>query len=219
MEKPSGSLRDAVKQELRNNIISNQLKPGQRIIELEVAKQFGISQVPVREALRGLEEEGLVRIEIYKGAVVTEIEVSEMFHIYNLRSQIESNVIELILPNLKNRHFGELYDIAEKMKMNSEKQNYTDLGALDTEFHWKLIEWSEIDIYKRVWNMCYGRVRQFTSMVHPSNKEKNNEFYERHVKLVQVLQQRNVKKAKLEFQTHIMRTFNEGYYKKFDINI
>ncbi|MFZ4453729.1 GntR family transcriptional regulator [Salibacterium aidingense] len=219
MGKSLGALRDVVKQELRSNILTNQLKPGQRIIEMEIAKQFGISQVPVREALQGLEEEGLISIEKYKGAVVTEIEVSEMFHIYNLRSQIELSVIELILPNLKNRHFGDLYDIAEQMKVNNEKQNYADLAELDTAFHWKLIEWSNIDIYKRVWNMCYGRIRRFISMIHPSNKEKNIEFYERHVKLIQILEERDVEKAKSEFQTHIMRTFNEGYYKKLDKNV
>ncbi|MFB5189575.1 GntR family transcriptional regulator [Alicyclobacillus fastidiosus] len=205
------SLKDEIKFKLRNAIITNELKPGQRLVETDIAKQYGTSQVPVREALRGLEEEGLVRTVKYKGAYVTEIELSEAYHIFSLRSDIESKVIELILPKMTQRHFGELYDIIAQMEADIE--NPRDLSALDTDFHLKLIDWANIDIYSRVWNMCYGRVRRFISFVHPPVHDKYVEMHEKHISLVQVFEKRDVEQAKLAIRAHIMRSFNESKYK------
>ncbi|RPK05925.1 GntR family transcriptional regulator [Priestia endophytica] len=202
------SLKDKVRQELRNEIILNRLKPGERIIETEIAKKFGTSQVPVREALRGLEEEGLVESIKYKGAFVTEIDMSEIHHIYTLRAQIETTVIKLILPTLSHRHFGELYDIIEEMK--NQQSDYGALSALDAKFHWKLIEWGGSEIYIRIWNMLSGHIRRFIAVVHPTIEDKHIETYENHKKLIEILESKDIEKAQTAFRDHIMKFFDEN---------
>ncbi|QHE63316.1 GntR family transcriptional regulator [Rossellomorea vietnamensis] len=104
MSKPTkvntlASLKDEVKKKLTKDIITLKLKPGDRIVETEVAKKLGISQVPVREALRGLEEEGLIKTIKYRGAFVTDINPVEMYHMFSLRAKIETDAIEAILPS------------------------------------------------------------------------------------------------------------------------
>jgi DNA-binding GntR family transcriptional regulator len=212
LEKPPvASLKDEVKQKLRNAIISNELKPGERIIETEIAKNFGISQVPVREALRGLEEEGLVTSIKYKGAFVAEINQSEIFHMYSLRAEIEANVIGHILPSLTRRHFGELRDIVEQMKQYSDKpEDYAALSALDVEFHRTIIGWGQIAVYNRIWNMLNGHIRRFIAILHPTTILDGKAAYGTHLKLIEVMEERDTEKARAEFKDHIMWAFSKS---------
>jgi DNA-binding GntR family transcriptional regulator len=202
------SLKDKVKQEMRNAIISNELKPGERIIETEIAKSFGVSQVPVREALRGLEEEGLVTSIKYTGAFVAEINISEIFHMYTLRAEIEANVIALILPSLTKRHFGELYDIVERMKTND--QNFAIVSAIDMDFHWKIVEWGQVSVYNRIWNMVNSHIRRFVTYMHPRTIQDGRDAFEVHKKLIEVLKQGDIEQAKAQFREHIMWAFSKN---------
>ncbi|MDF2962925.1 MAG: GntR family transcriptional regulator [Paenibacillus sp.] len=206
---PVSSLKDKVRQEIRNAIISNELKPGERIIETEVAKQFGISQVPVREALRGLEEEGLVKSIKYTGAFVTEINISEIFHMYTLRAEIEANVIAHILPSLTKRHFGELYDIVERMKSSGVNQDYAVISAIDLEFHRKIVEWGDIAVYNRIWSMVNSHILRFITYMHPRTIEDGRDAFEVHKKLIEALEQGDIDQAKADFREHIMWAFSK----------
>ena len=83
------SLREAVYQTLRRAILTNLLKPGERLMELKLAAELGVSRTPVREALRQLELEGLVSIVPNKGAYVIGITEKDMKDIYAARSLLE----------------------------------------------------------------------------------------------------------------------------------
>ncbi|AOH54378.1 MULTISPECIES: GntR family transcriptional regulator [Peribacillus] len=205
-----GSLKDDVRHVLREDIISNKLKPGQRIVETEIAKNMGISQVPVREALRGLEEEGLVKSIKYRGPFVTEINVSEMYHIFLLRSEVEENALSHILPNITKRNIGELYDIIDKMALINKMDNYSAQSALDLEFHYTIIKWSNIDIYRRIWKTLDGHIRRFIMFMHPMIENKQKEVYNDHLNLVKVLESKNIEKARTAFKNHIMEYFLEN---------
>ncbi|WP_456274511.1 GntR family transcriptional regulator [Bacillus sp. AK031] len=197
------SLKDEVKQNLRDEIIKNKLKPGDRIVETEVAKKFGISQVPVREALRGLEEEGLIKTVKYKGAFVTEINPVEMYHIFSLRAEIEMNAIEIILPTLTKKDIGELYDIVEKMKYG--KHDYAVQSELDMEFHRTIIEMSKVDVYMRIWTMLTSHIRRYITILNPQVQILPEEVYQYHFDLVKMLEQKDVEKSKEAFKGHIMK--------------
>ncbi|MGF9714756.1 GntR family transcriptional regulator [Paenibacillus naphthalenovorans] len=201
------SLKDEIKQKLREDIISNTLKPGQRIVETEIAKNHGISQVPVREALRGLEEEGLVKTVKYKGAFVTEINQVELYHIFSLRTEIETSVLEIVVPKLTRRDTGELYDIVEKMKSGT--PDYLTQSGFDMDFHSKIIEWSQIEIYNRVWGILNTHIRRYIAYFHPTIQIKPEEVYKYHLELVEVLEQGDVEKSKAAFREHIMSFCNE----------
>ena len=73
------SLGDQVYEQLRSNIVSGELKPGDRIVELEIATMMGTSQAPVREALQQLEREGLVLRQARSATYVTRTSVNEIF--------------------------------------------------------------------------------------------------------------------------------------------
>jgi DNA-binding GntR family transcriptional regulator len=83
---------------LREMIISGQLLPGQKIHQVEVARQLGVSRSPLREALRTLEGEGLARYEPNRGYVVTRLNMDELAEILELRDVIEGYLISHITP-------------------------------------------------------------------------------------------------------------------------
>ncbi|KYZ74785.1 hypothetical protein AXX12_16305 [Anaerosporomusa subterranea] len=207
-------LKDAVKQAVRNKIIENVFKPGQRIVETEIARDMQVSQIPVREALCGLEEEGLIKSVKYTGSFVTEINFKEMYHIYLLRSSIEANVIEMTLPKVTKAQFGTLHDIIDSMEDNQRKHvDYSCTSALDIEFHRIIVNWGDIETYNRIWTMLNGHIRRFIHFAHPQIANKQDRVYEDHKNLLRVLETRDVEEAKRVFKAHIMDAFNSGLFK------
>lgn len=207
---PLSSLRDYARQELRDLIISNELKPGQRIVETEVARRLGISQVPVREALRGLEEEGFVYSIKYKGAFVTEINYSDIFYIFSLRSELEATAVSVIMPELTRRDIGELYDIVEQIRIGIKENNYQILPSIDVRFHSRIVQLSNIECYHRIWNMLNGHIRRFIAYIHPTIPHKREELYEDHIALIRIFEQGDIEKAKIAIKAHIMEFFNNN---------
>lgn len=83
-------LREIVFDTIREAIIRQILKPGERLMEVQLAEEMGVSRTPVREALRKLELEGFVTITPRKGAYVTSISISDIQEIYEIRAALES---------------------------------------------------------------------------------------------------------------------------------
>lgn len=82
-------------QQIRTAIIEGRYEPGSRLVEQRIAEEFDLSRTPVREALRTLEAEGLVRIEPNRGATVRTVEVDDVLDLYDLRARLEGYAAEL----------------------------------------------------------------------------------------------------------------------------
>ncbi len=76
---------------IKQQILNGELNPGDRIVETKVAKELGISQTPVREAVRMLSGEGIINIVPNRGPIVKEIEERDIFEIYSLRASLETD--------------------------------------------------------------------------------------------------------------------------------
>jgi DNA-binding GntR family transcriptional regulator len=83
------SLNDQVREALREAIVGGHYKPGERLVEAKIAKRFGVSRNPVREALKALGNEGIVTIAPRRGAVVAELSDSEAADVVELRAALE----------------------------------------------------------------------------------------------------------------------------------
>lgn len=103
---------DVVLASMREAILSGKLGPGMRLRQEKLAAEFGTSRIPVREALRALEYEGLVRSEPYRGFTVTELDADDIEEVYDLRILLESHAVRLALPLMTDddvRTLEELY--------------------------------------------------------------------------------------------------------------
>lgn len=109
-------MRDQVYQRLRRAIFQGRLKPGERLVERKLAEQLGVSRTPVREAIRMLELEGLVYHQPRIGAVVAEIDDSEVLEIYRIRAVLEGLAARMAAERIEPEGLKELELLYEKMQ-------------------------------------------------------------------------------------------------------
>jgi DNA-binding GntR family transcriptional regulator len=117
---------------LREAILGGQLRPGDRIRQEEVAARFGASRLPVREALRILEAEGLTELAPHKGARVPRLTQHEVQVIYQMRERLEPLALAESLPRLTAGDDEQLGKLQQRIEDNGDLEEFLDL---DREFH------------------------------------------------------------------------------------
>ena len=109
-------LRDVVFENLREAILEGQLKPGQRLMEVQLAEQLGVSRTPVREAIRKLELEGLVVMLPRKGAYVANMSLKDVIDALEVRASLEGLSASLAAERISDIDLKKLKRIAEEFK-------------------------------------------------------------------------------------------------------
>jgi DNA-binding GntR family transcriptional regulator len=129
---------EAVREALRDAILSGLLPPGERLNLDEIAEEFEVSRMPVRDAVRQLETEGLVKVFPYKGVEVSSLTVGQLEELFTLRSALEQVAIERAVPRLSNATLAEARRILEKIDaLEDRTARWLELNA---RFHHKLNE-------------------------------------------------------------------------------
>ena len=120
---------------IKEDIVTGKYKPNQRIVVSRVAKQFGFSEIPVREALKQLESEGIIQSRPHVGVVVTSFEFDDYEKLMQVRAPLEGLATRLAAENLKERDLHFLEKLIAKMEKVINDQNFEKLPPLDREFH------------------------------------------------------------------------------------
>lgn len=129
------TLLERVVSRLREAILKREFQPGERLVQEELAEAMGVSRMPIREALRQLEKEGLVTLEAHKGAIVTPVTPDDIEEIYYLRSVLESEVVERSLPLLTPGDIKILHQLAADMEMAVAQDDAERFIEKNGEFH------------------------------------------------------------------------------------
>jgi DNA-binding GntR family transcriptional regulator len=125
----------ATAEELRRRILAGVFPAGAQLRQDALAAEFGMSRIPIREALVQLEAEGLVRILPHRGAVVTELSPEEIAELFELRAQIEPALLRRSAPRLTASDYLELHAILAEYSGELRAQNVNRWGELNTRFH------------------------------------------------------------------------------------
>lgn len=128
-------LRELVYEELRKLITTGQIKPGTRMMEIDIAESMGVSRTPVREAIRQLEKDNLVTIEPRRGAYVSDITTKDIEDMLLVREPLEGLATYLAAINMSDEQIEELAQMKEKYESAFENGTSEDLIELDTQFH------------------------------------------------------------------------------------
>jgi len=123
---------ESIADSLRADILRGKLKSGQALKQDEIAAQFGISKIPVREALVQLKAEGLVNFYPNRGAFVSELSAVEADEIYVMRIALETAVLARAIPNLTVAHLKHAKEILDAI---DQEENIAKWGELNWEFH------------------------------------------------------------------------------------
>jgi DNA-binding GntR family transcriptional regulator len=135
------SMSDQIAGVLRGLIVSGDLNPGDRIVESRVARQLGVGQPTVREALVSLEHQGLVVRKANQGCVVTTLTRDEISQILRIRGELEILAVELAVENASDAELHQLMGITGFMKAAAQSKDVEEFFAQDFQFHetlWKL---------------------------------------------------------------------------------
>jgi DNA-binding GntR family transcriptional regulator len=122
---------------LRDEIQEGGLAPGTRLRQNEVAKRFGVSTTPVREAFAQLQAEGLVRIDPHRGAVVFHPTADDLLEYYEIREVLESLAVTHAIDGLTPRIAKELNELIDRMRRTTDARRWL---RLNDEFHLRLYE-------------------------------------------------------------------------------
>jgi DNA-binding GntR family transcriptional regulator len=189
---------------LRQAILGGEIGPGQRIRQEEVADRFGASRLPVREALRILEAEGLTEHEPNKGARVPKLSAHEVDVIYQMRERLEPLAVSESIPHLDEIHLARLEEIQDRIEANTDISAFL---ALDREFHLLSYSGCAIDhltgMVTRLWNSTQHYRRAFVALSGPGRMWVVNA---EHRLLLDAIRRRDAVDAERYLDGHIRRT-------------
>jgi DNA-binding GntR family transcriptional regulator len=128
-------LREVIFNTLREAIIVGELKPGERLMEVQLAEKMGVSRTPVREAIRKLELEGLVNMIPRKGAHVADLSVKDIIDVLEVRATLDGLATALAAEKMTEQELKELNNVQMQFINYVEKDNTQGAIKKDVEFH------------------------------------------------------------------------------------
>lgn len=128
-------LRDIVFNTLRQAILRGELQPGERLLEIHLANQLGVSRTPIREAIRKLELDGLVVMIPRKGAVVAEITEKSLRDVLEVRRALEALAVRLACEKIRDEEIEELKVAAKEFENALKDGDVTIYAEADVKFH------------------------------------------------------------------------------------
>lgn len=168
---------------LLQRVLDGSLRPGERLVEAEIATSVGTSRGPVREAIARLQRQGLVKSDPFVGASIVESDQRELVEIYSLRSVLEGYAASLAVQRRTREEILQLRAITERMRDAHGSRVATQLRKLDGEFHATLVRLADDRQLLQAWERGRTRVALYLSTVEEAfhNAEAMARMHERFV--------------------------------------
>jgi DNA-binding GntR family transcriptional regulator len=192
---------------IKEQILTGELNPGDRIVETKLAKELGISQTPVREALRHLQGEGLIKIIPNKGPIVSPLDTRAVFEIFSIRSMLEGLAIRLATQNATSEDIADLENFYREMQNKLDDDTVQYLLQDSFYIHEKIVNLSRhrrlIAMYKSL-SFQIALVNRLVGTKFTKQKE-----VEMHWELVEVVKAGDPDDAEKTIRKHIYRSYME----------
>jgi DNA-binding GntR family transcriptional regulator len=182
-------LADQVKDRLLQDILAGHYPPDSRIVETRVARELGVSQAPVREALRGLEATGVVEIEPFRGARVRRPTAHELLEAFTVRAEMESFGAGLAVDRITEQDLAGLSDLLEEMRRAARAGDRHALAIADAAFHAAVIGMARNATLTRVWQALEPFSRTYITLIVPGVDP--SEIAELHAPILDALRRRD----------------------------
>ena len=154
-------LREVIFTTLREAIIMGELKPGERLMEVQLSQKMGVSRTPVREAIRKLELEGFVNMVPRKGAEVAKLSVKDIMDVLEVRASLDGLATSLAASRITDEEIKELKHVLTQFENYVEKDNLQGVIKKDVEFHEVIYNASKNDKLMQILNNLREQVYRF----------------------------------------------------------
>ncbi len=161
----------AAMEALRQAILEGRLPPGTPLIQADIARQLGISRAPLREALRGLEEEGLVVNIPFRGAFVSTIDRRSLDELCSFRNMIERFAVQRVIERASDEELSQLAAIIQVMEDAAARGDVEAVDREDIAFHTKILELADHRLLLQVWQTYIGQIRRAMVLRNKINRD------------------------------------------------
>jgi DNA-binding GntR family transcriptional regulator len=200
---PRVSVVDNVTVLLRRALLAGEIKPGERIKVSELEKRFGVSHIPIREAVRRLETEGLIVALPQRAAVAAGVDLDDLGGLYDLRRIVECGVIRRSVDGMSDEQVEGVRAALEALEAVAQDHDSPSFWELHRDFHWALLEPGATEWIRRVldqlWLASQRYVRLFVS-------ETLDDAMDDHRVLLECSEQRDGARAAEVLRRHLDRT-------------
>ena len=195
-------LREVIFNTLREAIIVGELKPGERLMEVQLAEKMGVSRTPVREAIRKLELEGLVNMIPRKGAHVADLSVKDIMDALEVRACLDVLATALSAERITDEELKELKRVQLQFVQYVEKGNLQGLVKKDVEFHDIIYNSSRNEKLIQITNNLREQVQRFR-VIYLKDYDSTKEIIKEHTEIFEALEKRDRELAQKVAQKHI----------------
>lgn len=198
------TIAQSVAAEIREQILKRTIAGGEPLRQEAIAKSFGTSIIPVREALRQLEAEGLVELKSHRGAVATELTLDKALEWIHMRRLIETDLVGLAIDNMTEEHISHAEEILDRFNAAlSERVEIDHWSEFNWEFHAALYSAANrpetLKVLSNLHKNCDRYIRlQLLSSDHIDRAQKE------HRELIEHCRKRNKRAAKALMHQHIV---------------
>ena len=193
--------REEIREQLIEDILNGRMPPGARIVETRIAQQFGVSQGPVREALRDLELFGFVVSSPFRGTQVRKITTEDLLEIYPIRAALEGVAARAAALRIDDATLEHLDELIRDMREAAKRNDPHGHANIDGAFHHAIIKAAGNRMLEHVWQTM--RLSITTCVTHAVTHRSLHELAERHVPVLDALRQHNPDLAEAELRRHI----------------
>jgi DNA-binding GntR family transcriptional regulator len=194
-------LRDQVRDLLLARVLSGHYQPGSRLVETRIAQELGISQAPLREALRDLEQLGLVTHEPFRGCSVRELSIDDLLEAFPVRAALESVAARLAADRITEDELADLAGHVDAMRAAAEQGDALAESTADAAFHATIVEAARNGVLQRQWEQLQPHARTFISLTLPASAR--GPVADRHVPILEALRDRDPERAAATMHEHL----------------
>jgi DNA-binding GntR family transcriptional regulator len=165
---------DAVLAALRSDILTGVLGPGDQIVQEALAERYGVSRVPVREALKTLESEGQVVYHPHRGYFVAELSVADLLEVYRLRVILESEAIHHAVPRLTDASVEALAGLLADVDAAAARDDVIAMTAANRRFHFAIFDAAGLPRLSRILRQLWEATDAYRALYFsaPRNRER-----------------------------------------------
>lgn len=206
-------LSEQIKEQLMEDLLNKKYKEGDRLVESAIAREFNVSQAPVREAIKSLVEMELLNFEPYKGITVRSFSTKDIYEVFQVRASLESLAARLAVNKISPKDIEKLEQLSEKMVECAQRNDIINRISYNHQFHDVIIKASGNKLIGRL-----SRNLRFASWSHTSGAITNIDnigIAKRHTLIIEALRSGDPDKAEKVMKDHILNSL-EGLVKKLE---
>lgn len=195
-------LRDVVFHTLRQAILRGELKPGERLMEIQLAGRLGVSRTPIREAIRKLELEGLVTMVPRKGAAVASITEKDLHDVLEVRCALEELAVELACRFITKEEIEQLKRALQEFIHSLTKKDITTIAEKDVAFHDVIFNATHNKRLIQLLNNLREQMYRYR-LEYLKDSSSHAVLVKEHEAIIHNLEQRDIAAAKKNIKSHI----------------